>query len=414
MQNKELNPLLKEAMNNELKRQQNHIELIASENLVSEAVLIANGSVLTNKYAEGMPFKRYYGGCEFIDQVEQLGVDTVKKLFNADHANIQPHSGSQANEAAYKAILKPGDKVVSMSLNAGGHLTHGFHLNFSGTLYDFKFYGVNKETEEIDFAEVERVVLEHQPKLIVAGASAYSRIIDWKKFREIADKVGAMFMVDMAHIAGLVATGQHPNPMEYADIVTTTTHKTLRGARGGVILCKEKYAKQVDSAVFPGSQGGPLENQIAGKTQALLEASTPEFVEYGKQIIKNSKAMEESFRKNGIYMLTGGTDNHLLNLEVKSAFGVTGRKAEKILESVGIIVNKELLPFDEETPFNTSGIRVGTPAMTTRGFKEKEFTQVADIIAAALKDHSEENVKKLAKEVHELCAKFPIYTGIKY
>ncbi|AVP49507.1 serine hydroxymethyltransferase [Williamsoniiplasma luminosum] len=414
MQNKELNPLLKEAMNNELKRQQNHIELIASENLVSEAVLIANGSVLTNKYAEGMPFKRYYGGCEFIDQVEQLGVDTVKKLFNADHANIQPHSGSQANEAAYKAILKPGDKVVSMSLNAGGHLTHGFHLNFSGTLYDFKFYGVNKETEEIDFAEVERVVLEHQPKLIVAGASAYSRIIDWKKFREIADKVGAMFMVDMAHIAGLVATGQHPNPMEYADIVTTTTHKTLRGARGGVILCKEKYAKQVDSAVFPGSQGGPLENQIAGKTQALLEASTPEFVEYGKQIIKNSKAMEASFRKNGIYMLTGGTDNHLLNLEVKSAFGVTGRKAEKILESVGIIVNKELLPFDEETPFNTSGIRVGTPAMTTRGFKEKEFTQVADIIAAALKDHSEENVKKLAKEVHELCAKFPIYTGIKY
>ncbi|PPE05846.1 serine hydroxymethyltransferase [Williamsoniiplasma lucivorax] len=414
MQSNKLNPLIQESINKELKRQQTHIELIASENYVSEAVLIANGSILTNKYAEGLPGKRYYGGCEFIDEIETLGIETAKKLFNADHANIQPHSGSQANEAAYKAIIKPGDKVVAMSLDAGGHLTHGFALNFSGSLYDFKHYGVNRETELIDFDEVEKIVLEHKPKLIVAGASAYSRIIDFKKFREIADKVGAMLMVDMAHIAGLVATGQHPNPVDYADIVTTTTHKTLRGARGGIIFCKAQYAKQVDSAVFPGSQGGPLENQIAGKTQALLEASTPEFVEYGKQIIKNSKAVEARFKERGIRMLTGGTDNHLINFEVKTAFNITGRKAEKILESIGIITNKELLPFDTESPYNTSGVRIGTAAMTTRGFKEKEFIKVADLIVSALEDHSEENINKLSKEVIALCEQFPIYQNLKY
>lgn len=405
---------IKDALNNELNRQQTHIELIASENYVSEAVLVANGSILTNKYAEGYPNKRYYGGCQFIDVIESLGIETAKQIFSADHANIQPHSGSQANEAAYRAVLKPGDKVVAMALNAGGHLTHGFPLNFSGALYNFKFYGVNKETEMLDFAEIEKIVLEHQPKLIVAGASAYSRTIDFLKFKEIADKVGALLMVDMAHIAGLVAAGEHPNPVGVADIVTTTTHKTLRGARGGIIFCKKELAKAIDSAVFPGSQGGPLENQIAGKTQALIEVATPEFKEYAHQIVLNAQALAQSLQKNGIRLIAGGTDNHLINFEVKTAFNITGRQAEKILESIGIITNKELLPFDQESPFNTSGIRVGTPAMTTRGFKEADFVLVGDIIAQALKDQSEENLTKLKQEVANLCQKFPIYENLKY
>ncbi|ACU78511.1 serine hydroxymethyltransferase [Mycoplasma mycoides] len=412
--NTKINPLIKESLNKELKRQQSHIELIASENYVSQAVLELNGSVLTNKYAEGYPGKRYYGGCEFIDEIESLGIKTAKELFNAEHANIQPHSGSQANDAAYKALLEPKDRVVAMSLDAGGHLTHGYHINFSGNTYDFRFYGVNKDTEQLDYQEIEKIILEHKPKLIVAGASAYSRIIDFKKFREIADKVGAYLMVDMAHIAGLVAAGVHPNPMEYADIVTTTTHKTLRGSRGGLILCKQEFAKKVDSAVFPGSQGGPLENLIAGKTQALLEASTDEFKEYGKQIVKNTKALANVLQENGLRLVAGGSDNHLINVDVKSTLQITGKKAEKILESIGIICNKNMIPFDTEKPFYTSGIRLGTPAMTTRGFKEEEFKQVGLIIVNALKDPSEENLEKLAKQVASLCEKFPIYQSIKY
>ncbi|WP_434333085.1 serine hydroxymethyltransferase [Mycoplasma capricolum] len=412
--NTKINSKIRESLNKELKRQQSHIELIASENYVSQAVLELNGSVLTNKYAEGYPGKRYYGGCEFIDKIESLGIQTAKELFHAEHANIQPHSGSQANDAAYKALLEPKDRVVAMSLDAGGHLTHGYPINFSGYTYDFRFYGVNKDTEQLDYQEIEQIVLEHKPKLIVAGASAYSRIIDFKKFKEIADKVGAYLMVDMAHIAGLVAAGVHPNPMEYADIVTTTTHKTLRGARGGLILCKQEFAKKVDSAVFPGSQGGPLENLIAGKTQALLEASTDEFKEYGKQIVKNTKALANVLQENGLRLVAGGSDNHLINVDIKSTLQITGKKAEKILESIGIICNKNMIPFDTEKPFYTSGIRLGTPAMTTRGFKEEEFKQVGLIIVSALKDQSEENLEKLAKQVVSLCEKFPIYQSIKY
>ncbi|ADR24140.1 glycine hydroxymethyltransferase [Mycoplasma leachii PG50] len=412
--NTKINSKIRESLNKELKRQQSHIELIASENYVSQAVLELNGSVLTNKYAEGYPGKRYYGGCEFIDEIESLGIQTAKELFHAEHANIQPHSGSQANDAAYKALLEPKDRVVAMSLDAGGHLTHGYPINFSGYTYDFRFYGVNKDTEQLDYQEIEQIVLEHKPKLIVAGASAYSRIIDFKKFKEIADKVGAYLMVDMAHIAGLVAAGVHPNPMEYADIVTTTTHKTLRGARGGLILCKQEFAKKVDSAVFPGSQGGPLENLIAGKTQALLEASTDEFKEYGKQIVKNTKALANALQENGLRLVAGGSDNHLINVDIKSTLQITGKKAEKILESIGIICNKNMIPFDTEKPFYTSGIRLGTPAMTTRGFKEEEFKQVGLIIVSALKDQSEENLEKLAKQVVSLCEKFPIYQSIKY
>ncbi|WP_434323845.1 serine hydroxymethyltransferase [Mycoplasma capricolum] len=412
--NTKINSKIRESLNKELKRQQSHIELIASENYVSQAVLELNGSVLTNKYAEGYPGKRYYGGCEFIDEIESLGIQTAKELFHAEHANIQPHSGSQANDAAYKALLEPKDRVVAMSLDAGGHLTHGYPINFSGYTYDFRFYGVNKDTEQLDYQEIEQIVLEHKPKLIVAGASAYSRIIDFKKFKEIADKVGAYLMVDMAHIAGLVAAGVHPNPMEYADIVTTTTHKTLRGARGGLILCKQEFAKKVDSAVFPGSQGGPLENLIAGKTQALLEASTDEFKEYGKQIVKNTKALANVLQENGLRLVAGGSDNHLINVDIKSTLQITGKKAEKILESIGIICNKNMIPFDTEKPFYTSGIRLGTPAMTTRGFKEEEFKQVGLIIVSALKDQSEENLEKLAKQVVSLCEKFLIYQSIKY
>ncbi|KNG79140.1 serine hydroxymethyltransferase [Mycoplasma sp. HU2014] len=412
--NSKINEKILIPLRKELERQQNHIELIASENFVSEAVLKLNGSILTNKYAEGYPGKRYYGGCEFIDEIESLGIETIKKLFNADHANIQPHSGSSANEAAYRAILSHGDKVVAMSLDAGGHLTHGYPINFSGSSYDFRFYGVSRETEQLDYDEIEKIVLGHQPKLVVAGASAYSRIIDFKRFREIADKVGAMLMVDMAHIAGLVAAGVHPNPMEYADIVTTTTHKTLRGARGGVILCKQEYAKKVDSAVFPGSQGGPLENQIAGKTQAFLEASTPEFVEYAKQIVANTKAFASELQNQGFRLVAGGSDNHLITIDVKSTIGITGKVAEKTLEKIGIVANKNMIPFDQEKPFYTSGVRFGTPAMTTRGFKEDTFKQVAQIIGSALKDRSEENLEKLSKQVTEICKQFPIYQNIEY
>ncbi|AVN64165.1 MULTISPECIES: serine hydroxymethyltransferase [Mesoplasma] len=409
-----INKNILESLKGELKRQQDHIELIASENYVSDAVLQLSGSILTNKYAEGYPDKRYYGGCEFVDQIEKQGIELAKKIFNAGHANLQPHSGSQANEAVYRALLQNGDKVVSMSLDAGGHLTHGYPINFSGNNYDFKFYGVNKETEEIDFDEVRKVVLEHQPKLIVAGASAYSRIIDFKKFREIADEVGALLMVDMAHIAGLVAGGAHPNPVEYADVVTTTTHKTLRGARGGMILSKAEIGKKIDSSVFPGTQGGPLENQIAGKVQALYEADTTEFKEYVHQVVDNSKAFAKALADNGMRLIANGTDNHLINLDVKNTLNVTGKDAEKILESIGIVSNKNMIPFDTEKPFVTSGIRVGTAAMTTRGFKEEQFVEVAKIIASALKDQSETNLNTLSKEVAKLCKQFPIYEHLSY
>ncbi|QBQ07791.1 glycine hydroxymethyltransferase [Spiroplasma gladiatoris] len=407
-----LNEIIKQSLNDELNRQQNHIELIASENYVSEAVLIANGSIFTNKYAEGYPNRRYYGGCKFVDQVETLGIETAKKLFEAEHVNIQPHSGSQANAAAYKAFLKPNDKVLAMDLKAGGHLTHGFELNFSGEIYNFEFYGVNKDTYYIDFEEVRKKALEFKPNLILAGASAYSREIDFVKFRKIADEVGAYLMVDMAHIAGLVAAKAHPNPCLVADVVTTTTHKTLRGARGGMILCKAKYAKKVDSAVFPGTQGGPLEHLIAGKTQALIEASDQSFVDYANQVIKNAKALCEVLIENDIFVLTNGTDNHLINFEVKSKFNITGKQAEAILESIGIVCNKELLPFDTESSVNTSGLRVGSAAMTTRGFKENEFKEVGRIIVDALNQNKDLEVLK--NEVKNLCDKFPIYENIKY
>jgi len=409
-----LDQRIKDALNNELARQQEHIELIASENYVSDAVLTAIGSVFTNKYAEGYPKKRYYGGCEFIDVVEQLGIDLAKKIFHAEYANLQPHSGSQANEAAYKAVLKSGDKILAMDLKAGGHLTHGSSLNFSGATYQFAFYGVDQKTEQLDYDAIEKSALEFQPKLIVAGASAYSRAIDFQRFRSIADKVGALLMVDMAHIAGLVAAGVHQNPVEYAHIVTTTTHKTLRGARGGMILAKAEFEKALNSAVFPGTQGGPLENQIAGKVQALVEVDSPEFKEYANQVIKNAQALSKTLVENGIKVLTGGTDNHLINFEVKETFGLTGNVAEKILESIGIVTNKELLPFDTESPFKTSGIRVGSPAMTTRGLKETDFQKIGLIIVSALKDQSEANLTKLKQAVKEICFAFPLYNGLKY
>jgi glycine hydroxymethyltransferase len=402
------------ALNNELQRQRDHIELIASENYVSDAVLTAIGSVFTNKYAEGYPNRRYYGGCEFIDEVEQLGIDLAKEIFQAEYANLQPHSGSQANEAAYKALLNPGDKILAMDLKAGGHLTHGSSLNFSGKTYDFSFYGVDEKTEMLNYEEIEKIAKAVQPKLIVTGASAYSRAIDFARFKEIADQVGAMLMVDMAHIAGLVAAGYHQNPVPYADVVTTTTHKTLRGARGGMILAKAKYAKKLNSAVFPGTQGGPLENQIAGKVQALIEANQPEFKTYAKQIIDNAQILAQTLIEQKVKVIAGGTDNHLINFEVKETFGLTGAEAEKILESIGIVTNKELLPFDTESAMRTSGIRIGTPAMTTRGFKEAEFQQVGLIIAAALKNPQAENLEKLKNEVKKLCLAFPLYPELKY
>ncbi|WP_339033329.1 serine hydroxymethyltransferase [Spiroplasma endosymbiont of Cantharis rufa] len=407
-----MSPIIEESLKNELKRQQNHIELIASENYVSEEILKLNGSVLTNKYAEGYPGKRYYGGCRYIDEIESYGIELAKKIFKADHANIQPHSGSQANEAAYRTLIKPGDTVLSMSLDAGGHLTHGYPINFSGQLYNFVFYKVNKKTEEIDFKEINDLAKKHKPKLILAGASSYTKIIDFKKFKEIADSIGAYFMVDMAHIAGLVAGGVHPNPCEYADVVTTTTHKTLRGSRGGLILCKAKFAKKLDSTVFPGVQGGPLENQIAGKTQALFEADSQEFKEYANQVVINAKKLAKTLSKNGLRLVANGTENHTVIVEVKDSIGITGKEAESILEAIGIVSNKNMIPFDQEKPMHASGIRLGTPAMTTRGFKETEFEQVGNIIASILKDHSEENLKELSKQVKDLCDKFPIYENL--
>lgn len=397
------------AMENEKKRQQDNIELIASENFVSQAVMEAMGSVLTNKYAEGYPGKRYYGGCEFVDVAENLARDRVKQLFGADHANVQPHSGAQANMAVYSAILEPGDTVLGMNLNHGGHLTHGSPVNFSGKLYNFEEYGVEKETEQLDYDVVLEKAKAVKPKLIVAGASAYSRAIDFAKFREIADAVGAYFMVDMAHIAGLVAAGLHQNPVPYADFVTTTTHKTLRGPRGGVILCKADFAKKIDSSVFPGMQGGPLMHVIAAKAVAFKEALSDDFKDYAQQVVKNAAHLGEALTKAGVRIVSGGTDNHLLLLDVK-ALGFSGKDAERILDDILITTNKNTIPFDTESPFVTSGVRIGTAAVTTRGFKEAEMDEIAEIMATALKNHEDQAVlEELKQRVKNLTDKFPLY-----
>ncbi|GEN50156.1 serine hydroxymethyltransferase [Alkalibacterium pelagium] len=398
-----------EAIEQEKKRQEENIELIASENFVSQAVMDAQGSVLTNKYAEGYPGKRYYGGCEFVDVIENLAIERAKELFGAEYANVQPHSGSQANMAVFQTFLEPGDTYMGMNLNHGGHLTHGSHVNFSGKLYNVVPYEVDKETETIDFDQVRRLALEHKPKMIIAGYSAYPRAIDFAKFREIADEVGAILMVDMAHIAGLIATGEHPDPIPYADVVTSTTHKTLRGPRGGLILAKEEYGKKLNSAIFPGIQGGPLEHVIAGKAIALKEALQPDFKDYTKQIKANARAMVEVFEGSKGRLISGGTDNHLLLMEV-SDFGLNGKQAEALLDQVGITVNKNSIPFDTLGPFKTSGIRIGTPAVTTRGFKEEECRHVAELIVAALNSKdNEDELEKIRQSVKELTRKFPLY-----
>ncbi|HCY6989800.1 TPA: serine hydroxymethyltransferase [Staphylococcus aureus] len=402
--------VIAEAIEREFQRQNSNIELIASENFVSEAVMEAQGSVLTNKYAEGYPGRRYYGGCEFVDVTESIAIDRAKALFGAEHANVQPHSGSQANMAVYLVALEMGDTVLGMNLSHGGHLTHGAPVNFSGKFYNFVEYGVDKDTERINYDEVRKLALEHKPKLIVAGASAYSRTIDFKKFKEIADEVNAKLMVDMAHIAGLVAAGLHPNPVEYADFVTTTTHKTLRGPRGGMILCKEEYKKDIDKTIFPGIQGGPLEHVIAAKAVAFGEALENNFKTYQQQVVKNAKVLAEALINEGFRIVSGGTDNHSVAVDVKGSIGLTGKEAEETLDSVGITCNKNTIPFDQEKPFVTSGIRLGTPAATTRGFDEKAFEEVAKIISLALKNSKDEEKLQQAKErVAKLTAEYPLY-----
>ncbi|HHX2810150.1 TPA: serine hydroxymethyltransferase [Staphylococcus aureus] len=402
--------VIAEAIEREFQRQNSNIELIASENFVSEAVMEAQGSVLTNKYAEGYPGRRYYGGCEFVDVTESIAIDRAKALFGAEHVNVQPHSGSQANMAVYLVALEMGDTVLGMNLSHGGHLTHGAPVNFSGKFYNFVEYGVDKDTERINYDEVRKLALEHKPKLIVAGASAYSRTIDFKKFKEIADEVNAKLMVDMAHIAGLVAAGLHPNPVEYADFVTTTTHKTLRGPRGGMILCKEEYKKDIDKTIFPGIQGGPLEHVIAAKAVAFGEALENNFKTYQQQVVKNAKVLAEALINEGFRIVSGGTDSHLVAVDVKGSIGLTGKEAEETLDSVGITCNKNTIPFDQEKPFVTSGIRLGTPAATTRGFDEKAFEEVAKIISLALKNSKDEEKLQQAKErVAKLTAEYPLY-----
>ncbi|WP_372451232.1 serine hydroxymethyltransferase [Clostridium estertheticum] len=388
-------------------RQEDHIELIASENFVSRAVLEANGSILTNKYAEGYPGKRYYGGCEVVDKVEDLARTRIKELFGAEHANVQPHSGSQANMAVYFSMLKPGDTVLGMNLSHGGHLTHGSPVNFSGILYNFVPYGVDLETETIDYEKVRALAKEHNPKMIVVGASAYPRAINFKLFREICDEVNAYMFVDMAHIAGLVATGAHESPVPYADFVTTTTHKTLRGPRGGVILCKEKYAKQIDKSIFPGMQGGPLMHTIAAKAVCFGEALKPEFKVYIEQVVKNAKLLGKELQKYGFKLVSGGTDNHLLLIELTNK-NITGKEAEKLLDIVGITVNKNTVPNETLSPFVTSGIRIGTPAVTTRGFKEEEMKIIAELINETI-ENREGNLVPIREKVKELCNRFPLY-----
>lgn len=400
---------IQEAIEKEAERQLYNIELIASENYVSKDVLEAAGSILTNKYAEGYPGKRYYGGCVHVDEVEEIARERAKELFHAEHANVQPHSGSQANMGVYLSVLQPGDTVLGMNLTAGGHLTHGHPLNFSGTLYRFVDYGVTRDAETIDYEEVRKVALQEKPKLIVAGASAYPRVIDFQKFREIADEVGAYFMVDMAHIAGLVAAGEHPSPVPYADFVTTTTHKTLRGPRGGLILCKKEHAPILDKKVFPGMQGGPLMHIIAAKAVCLQEAMQPEFKDYAKQVIANCAVMSNTLKEEGFRIVSGGTDNHLILVDVKSSLDMSGKLAEKLLDEAGITCNKNTIPYETEKPFVTSGIRLGTAAMTTRGFKENEFRQVALWISRVLKHADDAGVReKVRKEVRALTVQFPL------
>ena len=395
------------ACDRELTRQRHNIELIASENIVSKAVLLAAGGVLTNKYAEGYPGKRYYGGCVYVDEVENIARERAKKLFGAEHANVQPHCGASANLAVFFALLKPGDTVLSMNLAHGGHLSHGSPVNISGKYFNIVPYGVSSETQTIDYDEVERLALECKPKLILAGASAYPRIIDFKRFREIADKVGAFFMVDMAHIAGLVAAGVHPSPVPYADVVTTTTHKTLRGPRGGMILCREQYAKAIDSAIFPGTQGGPLMHIIAAKAVAFGEALTDEFKEYQKQIVKNCAVLADELRAKGLKMVSGGTDNHLILLDLRDT-GITGKELEHRLDEVHITANKNAIPDDPQSPFVTSGLRIGTAAVTTRGFKEDEMKLIAGWIYDVITDF-EAKKDSISESVMALCEKFPIY-----
>lgn len=401
---------LKEALNLERKRQEENIELIASENYVSKEVLELQGSILTNKYAEGYSGKRYYGGCEYIDMFETKAIEYLKELFKCNYANVQPHSGSSANMAVYRALLNHGDKVMGMNLNNGGHLTHGYKLNFSGVDYEIISYDVDSDTEEINYDELRNMALKEKPKMIIAGASAYSRIIDFKKFREICDEVGAYLMVDMAHIAGLVATDLHPSPIPYADVVTSTTHKTLRGPRGGIILTNnEEIAKKIDKTIFPGIQGGPLMHVIAGKAQSFYEALQPEFKEYMQQVVKNIKAMSDEFIKLGYHVISNGTDNHLILLDVKTSCKVTGKEAEKLLDRIHITVNKNTIPNETEKAMVASGIRIGSPAMTTRGFKETEFIKVAQIIDKALKNKNDEKIlEELSKEVIELTSKYPL------
>ena len=402
-----LDPELGNAVRAEYVREENGIELIASENVVSESVLLAAGTILTNKYAEGYPAHRYYGGCECVDVVENIAIARAKELFGAEHANVQPHSGSQANTAVYVALLKPGDTVLGMSLADGGHLTHGSPVNLSGLYYNFISYGVDKETHLINYDEVERLAVENKPRLIVAGASAYPRVIDFARLRAIADKVGAYLMVDMAHIAGLVAAGEHPSPVPYADIVTTTTHKTLRGPRGGMILCREQFAKQIDKAIFPGIQGGPLLHIIAAKAACLGEALTPAFRAYQSQVVKNAKALAAAFLEEGFNLVSGGTDNHLMLLDLRP-FGVTGKELERRLDAVHITVNKNAIPNDPEKPFVTSGVRIGTPAVTTRGMKEEEMREIARLIGMTTRDFEGTNEEVRAR-VAELCRQFPLF-----
>lgn len=404
---KNFDPQVADACNLELERQQHNIELIASENIVSKAVLLAAGGVLTNKYAEGYPSKRYYGGCQYVDIVENIARERAKELFGAEHANVQPHSGANANLAVFFALLQPGDTVMGMNLSEGGHLSHGSPVNISGKYFNIVPYGVSPVTEMIDYDKMREIALECKPKMIIAGASAYSRVIDFKRCREIADEVGAYLMVDMAHIAGLVAAGLHPSPVPYADVVTTTTHKTLRGPRGGMILCREEYAKQIDKAVFPGTQGGPLMHIIAAKAVALGEALTPEFKECQTQIVKNAAALCEGLKAEGLDIVSGGTDNHLMLLKLIKN-GITGKELEHRLDEVHITANKNTVPCDPQSPFITSGLRIGTPAVTTRGFKEPEMAKIAKWISTAITDF-DNNKDRISDEVQELCSHFPIY-----
>lgn len=402
-------PNVKAVIDQELMRQRDKLEMIASENFVSQAVMEAQGSVLTNKYAEGYPGKRYYGGCENVDVIETLAIERAKRLFGAEHANVQPHSGSQANFGVYFALLQPGDTIVGMNLSHGGHLTHGSPVNVSGNYFNVVPYGVDADTQQIDYEEFRKVVLEAKPKLVIAGGSAYSRIIDFEKMAAVVHEVGAIFMVDMAHFAGLVAAGLHPNPVEYADVVTTTTHKTLRGPRGGLILCKEEYAKQIDKAIFPGIQGGPLMHVIAAKAVALGEALQPEFKVYAQQVIDNAKTLAAALQKEGLTIVSGGTDTHVMLVDVRNT-GLTGKDAEHLLDEIGITCNKNTIPFDPASPFVTSGIRLGTPALTTRGLKEKDMEEIAYIIAAVLKNPEDKAVQEDArKRVDALTAAYPLY-----